>query len=54
MSYIHGLGPGWLGASFGLMNSYVQIIVIRNIKNVNATLWYKTIVWNILTYFNYN
>ena len=26
---IYGLEPGWLGASFGLRNSYVQIIITR-------------------------
>ena len=26
---INGLEPGWLGASFGLRNSYVRIIITR-------------------------
>ena len=31
-SNIYGLEPGWLGASFGLRNSYVRIIITRKEK----------------------
>ena len=30
---LYGLEPGWLGASFGLRNCYVRIIITRGKKN---------------------
>ncbi len=33
LSIVYGLEPGWLGASFGLRNCYVRIIIIRWLIN---------------------
>jgi hypothetical protein len=42
---IHGLEPGWLGASFGLRNSYVRIIITRYMVE---TKLYKYIVMYLI------